>query len=153
MATYYLDSSALCKRYVTEQGTGWIRSLFDPTQQHRLFIVRVAHVEFASALARRVREGTLSTASHTTALKLFAYHLSRRLSVVEVDAGLCDQAAALASTRALRAYDSLQLAGALKVNTLLLAAGAGSLIFLSADARLLKAVQDEGLAVDNPENH
>jgi predicted nucleic acid-binding protein len=97
MATYYLDSSALCKRYVAEAGAGWIASLFDPAQRHRLLVVRVTHVEIASALARRVREGTLSAAGQSGALRLFAYHLSQQLGVVEVDAALCEQAATLAA--------------------------------------------------------
>jgi predicted nucleic acid-binding protein len=153
MATYYLDSSALCKRYVAEAGAGWIVSLFDPAQRHRLLVVRVTHVEIASALARRAREGTLSTSGQSIALRLLAYHLSRRLGVVEVDAALCEQAATLANRQSLRAYDSLQLAGAIKANTLLTSVGAGSLTFLSADVRLLKAAEAEGLSVDNPENH
>lgn len=153
MATYYLDSSALCKRYVAEAGAGWIVSLFDPVHRHRLLVVRVTHVEIASALARRAREGTLSAAGQSTALKLFAYHLSQRLGVVEVDAALCEQAALLAHRQSLRAYDSLQLARAMKANTLLMSVGAGGLTFLSADARLLKAAEAEGLSVDNPEGH
>ncbi len=31
MADYYLDSSALVKRYVVESGSTWIAGLFEPT--------------------------------------------------------------------------------------------------------------------------
>ena len=31
MTTYYLDTSALIKRYVQETGTDWVRTLVAPT--------------------------------------------------------------------------------------------------------------------------
>ncbi len=34
MAAYYLDSSALVKRYVSEIGSGWVLSLFDPRRKN-----------------------------------------------------------------------------------------------------------------------
>ncbi len=30
MSVFYLDTSALVKRYVRETGTGWVRALADP---------------------------------------------------------------------------------------------------------------------------
>lgn len=50
MASYYLDTSALVKRYVTERGTAWIVNLTDPSSGHELWTVRLAaalHVELA----------------------------------------------------------------------------------------------------------
>jgi predicted nucleic acid-binding protein len=56
MTTYYLDTSALSKRYVQEIGTEWIRALA-AKDEHTLLTARVTMVEVYSALARRKREG------------------------------------------------------------------------------------------------
>lgn len=52
MASYYLDTSALVKRYVTERGTAWIVNLTDPSSGHELAFLtadaeqlRVAQIE------------------------------------------------------------------------------------------------------------
>jgi hypothetical protein len=36
MTTYYLDTSALIKRYVLETGTGWIQALTSPSRNNAL---------------------------------------------------------------------------------------------------------------------
>jgi predicted nucleic acid-binding protein len=41
MGAYYLDSSALIKRYNTEPGSVWIQALCNRAQQHQLFIARI----------------------------------------------------------------------------------------------------------------
>jgi len=38
MATYFLDTSAIVKRYILEQGQPWILSLCNPEQGHDLYI-------------------------------------------------------------------------------------------------------------------
>jgi len=53
----------------------------------------------------------------------------------------------------LRAYDAVQLASALRANRALQAARLPSLLFLSADDRLITAATHEGLATDNPNSH
>jgi hypothetical protein len=38
MATYFLDTSAIIKRYIFEPGQAWILSLCNPAQGHDLYI-------------------------------------------------------------------------------------------------------------------
>ena len=45
MALYFLDSSAIVKRYVSEAGHVWIASLCDPIQNHDIQIAQIALVE------------------------------------------------------------------------------------------------------------
>ena len=45
MAIFFLDSSALLKRYVSETGTSWIQSLFDPALANRLAIGTISAEE------------------------------------------------------------------------------------------------------------
>jgi len=56
---YFLDSSALIKRYVVEIGSPWIKTLTDSQTGNSLLLVRITWVEVLSAFARRQREGGL----------------------------------------------------------------------------------------------
>jgi predicted nucleic acid-binding protein len=58
MARYFLDPSALVKRYHQESGTSVVEGLFS-SQEHRFFISRLALVEVHSAFARLVRDRLL----------------------------------------------------------------------------------------------
>ena len=59
MARYFLDSSALVKRYHAESGSADVQQLFrEPAAQ--FFVSRLALVEVHSTLARLVREKVLS---------------------------------------------------------------------------------------------
>ncbi len=51
MATsYYLDTSALGKRYVNEIGSAWIHTLTAPTAGHALVTARITMAEMYSVL-------------------------------------------------------------------------------------------------------
>ena len=62
MATaYFVDSSALVKRYVLETGTAWVRGITRRRSSTDIFIALITAVEVTSAIARR-RGVTLSAA-------------------------------------------------------------------------------------------
>jgi uncharacterized protein len=44
MALYFLDSSALVKRYISEVGSAWILSLLNPASNPEFFVAAVASV-------------------------------------------------------------------------------------------------------------
>ena len=50
MAGYFLDSSALVKRYIQEPGTNGVRDLCSPTAGHVLYIARIAGAEVIAAI-------------------------------------------------------------------------------------------------------
>lgn len=58
--TYFLDTSALVKRYVPETGSNWIQSITDGAANYDLTISEITWVELHSALSRRQREGSMS---------------------------------------------------------------------------------------------
>lgn len=41
MSHYFLDTSAVVKRYITETGTWWIQTLHDPQSGHTRWLVRI----------------------------------------------------------------------------------------------------------------
>jgi predicted nucleic acid-binding protein len=73
--------------------------------------------------------------------------------VVEVTEALIERAMGLAEAYGVRGYDAVQLAAALEVNALLVAAGLPALVLVSADAELNAAAISAGLAVEDPNSH
>jgi hypothetical protein len=53
---YFLDSSALVKRYVQETGTSWVRSITRRSPSTVIYIARITTVEVSCAIARRRKE-------------------------------------------------------------------------------------------------
>jgi predicted nucleic acid-binding protein len=153
VSVYFLDSSALVKRYVTETGTAWIQSLAAPSASNKLIIARITWVEVLSALSRRQREGGLSPMSITQAIRAFRYDLDTQYQVIELDRALAEAAGQLIGKHPLRAYDAVQLASALRVQSAFSQAQSLVLTFLTADDRLIAVVQAEGLITDDPNQH
>ncbi len=153
MTTYYVDSSALSKRYVEEAGTLWLRGLLAPAAGNAIIMTRVTMVELHSALARRRREGSVSAQACLTAVQAFNLHCATEYRFVELDLHVVALARELLDRHPLRAYDAVQLASALRADRALRAARLPSLLFLSADERLIAAAASEGLATDNPNLH
>jgi hypothetical protein len=50
MADYFIDTSGLVKRHVTEAGTAWVKSLVRSKAGHTLYIARITAVEVMSAI-------------------------------------------------------------------------------------------------------
>jgi uncharacterized protein len=150
---YFLDSSAIAKRYIPEIGSSWIRQITDPASQNDLFIARITWVEVLSALARRQREGSVSSNDASRAIRIFATHVDQQYGFVEVDRVLTEAAGDLVMQYPLRAYDAIQLAAALQLKTTLNQVGSPDPIFLTADNRLLAIAQATGLPTDNPNNY
>ena len=43
--TYFFDTSALVKRYVTEIGSYWVRDLTDPQSGNRIILTRITWID------------------------------------------------------------------------------------------------------------
>lgn len=153
MAAYFLDSSALVKRYARETGTAWMLSFFRRAAGHRLYISRITGVEVAAALTRKLRGGYLSTAEVTRARGRLRRDIGMRLRVTEITSVMLTDAMSLAEKHGLRGYDAVQLSAALEINGRRVALGAGPLTLVTSDAELLTAAVAEGLATDDPNTH
>ena len=150
---YFLDSSALIKRYITEQGTVWVRSITAPSAGHTIILAQITQVEIFSGVFRRRREGLIPPRTTQAIRILFHRHVKREYMVVELAAPIIQNAEDLLDKHPLRAYDAVQLASALVANARLTGAVLVPLVFVSADARLLTAATAEGLTVDDPNAH
>ena len=150
---YFLDSSALIKRYVVEIGSPWIKMLTDSQTGNSLLLVSITWVEVLSAFARRQREGGITAAEVAALIAKFRSEFNSRYRVIEFDLALVERAGELIIQYPLRAYDAVQLASALRVQSLLTSIPDTQLIFVSADNRLLDIAQSAGFAIDNPNNY
>jgi uncharacterized protein len=150
---YFVDTSALAKRYVGEIGSVWTQNLLKPATGARIYIVRITAVELISAISRRERSGTLNAPDATLARAEIRTDLAGEFQIVEVSATLVTQAMALAEAHGLRGYDAVQLAAALEVNAGRQAQGLAPITLLSADTELNLAATAEGLTVENPNQH
>jgi predicted nucleic acid-binding protein len=153
VAAYFLDASALVKRYVMETGTLWVTGLLDPAARNRLYIARITGAEVTAALTRRERGGHLSPTDAAAAVASFQHDYANRLRPVEITAVLIGNAMKAARTHGLRGYDAVQLAAALYANSRRVARKLAPLVFVTADTSLLVAGVAEGLATDDPNTH
>ena len=106
---YFLDASALVKRYVKEVGSDDVRRLV--RRKTRLATSVLAGVEIPCALARRAREGDLPLDAAREHSRRVASDLSETHAVA-ARAPVLEVAAELAWRHPLRAYDAVQLASA-----------------------------------------
>jgi uncharacterized protein len=153
VAAYFLDTSALLKRYVPEIGTQWMQSIADPQNEHLLIIAQITWVEFHSAIARRQREHSVSADQAQQILAAFNFHWNEQYFTVPSDFPVMQLAAQLVQQHPLRAYDAVQLAAALSIQNQLAAPDISSFTFLTADDRLCNVSQLAGLLTDNPNRH
>lgn len=147
MPVYFLDTSALVKRYVVESGSKTVTELVSGPDAS-VVIADITRAEFVSALARRAREGGISQAQRDALKLAFAVHLVHGYLIAPLQRAHVTAACGLIERYALRAYDAVQLAVALSVRDLLALGAAPT--FLSADPRLNVAARAEGLSVVEP---
>ena len=59
MTLYFLDTSALVKRYVTELGSNWVMAQCQPKAGNTIVISQAALVEAVAAFCRKTREQSI----------------------------------------------------------------------------------------------
>ena len=153
MSTYYLDTSAAVKLYVPEAGSQWLRDLLAADQSLVVLSSHLLRIELRSALARRLREGTVLPEEYRRMLELFTEDCATLCRFVPLTEAMIQQAGDLVERYPLRGYDATHLATAFTINRRLTETGEAPLMVLSADDRLLEAAFAEGMAVDNPHHH
>lgn len=150
---YFVDTSALVKKYMTETGSTWIETLTDPDSDNQIILARVTWVETLSAFSRLHRENKIDPKLLAQTIQVFKADWEGQYQVVEVEKSDFEAAGNLVQKHPLRAYDSIQLACALKIYSVFAQTAPNTFTLVSADDRLLSAAQAEGLNVENPNNH
>jgi predicted nucleic acid-binding protein len=147
---FFLDSSAVVKRYLQEPGTTWVVETTESLNDNRIFLARITAVEVVSAIIRQKRAGFLSDETADTAITQYRQDIFHQYRMVEVTRLLTERAMTLAEIHALRGYDAIQLAAGVEVHLQCRNLGISSMYFVSADMALNQAAAEEGLDVVNP---
>lgn len=136
----YVDTSALIKKYVREQGSDKVKDAWNKAMM--IGVSMVAFAEFCAALNRKLRENTLSQIEYVTAFNDFKadWHALVRIEVTE---HLNAHIERLTTQYPLRGFDAVHLASALYFQEF----ETEIISFLCADDRLNNAAQQEGLNV------
>jgi len=151
--TFFLDSSAIAKRYVSEVGSAWIASLTDASARNVCWLAAVTRVEVVAGLYRRHRMGHLTAVDAQRSTAAFHHEFAADFRVLAIDSATLDSAVKLIGTHPVRAYDAIQLAAALRLRTEYELAGLPPPIFVSSDQALNRAAAAEGLVVEDPTAH
>jgi predicted nucleic acid-binding protein len=152
MSSYFIDSSALAKRYMPETGTIWIRNLTASRARHDIFTAHITIVEIMSAISRGYHDGDIDRATLQAFRQLLTRHTQAQYRVLALSNAIITQALDLHEVYRLRAYDAVQLASAIALQQRATASGS-TITFVAADIRLLQAAIAEGLNTDNPNNY
>jgi predicted nucleic acid-binding protein len=150
---YFLDSSALVKRYAVETGTTWVSQLCEPANRHTLLIASVTLVEVAAAFAAKRRSQEMTPEAYGQGMQDFIRDAAAQYRVLGVDQRIVTLGVQLTSRQKLRGYDAVQLAVALTVNTALAGQQIPLLTFVCADRDLVTAASNEGLPTVNPNTY
>ena len=132
-----LDTSALVKLYVEEEGSATVREAVAHAETVATTVI--AYVEACAAFERRRREGRLSRADYRRTIRELQSDGDRYL-LLEVTNELIRRAAALAAMHPLRAYDTMHLASAKELQERL----QGPIFFACWDSNLSTSAKREG---------
>lgn len=152
MSAYFVDTSALAKRYTQEVGTRWVRSWIRPNAGNVIVIAELAMVEMFSLLARRTHDGEITTRSAAYLRRAFLGHLQTNYAVIKIESSILIRSRDLVTkyvAQRLRTLDAIHLACAIQSQMAL----GQPLIFVSADNKLLDCAKAEGFATDDPRLH
>ena len=142
MTFLYLDTSALVKCYIAEDGSDDVIALMADAAAVATSLV--TRTEVAAALAKAVRDDRVDEDEAQRAHRKFLREWADFGRVPITDA-LVERADALAWEHGLRAYDSVQLAAALACEDMVGALGV-DVVLATFDRQLRKAAAQAGLS-------
>ena|SRR5579859_1330416 len=151
MPSYYLDTSAVVKRYLREIGSAWVDQL---CTTESIVLSSLSRVELASVLARQQREGRVTPDEADVISRQYLADAESCLSLRLTNTILQAAANLLQSSHsavALRTLDALHVASARSLAIHVGRREAVDVIFVSCDRILIRAAQWAGFSVVNPE--
>lgn len=141
---FFIDTSALFKRYQAEKGTASVTQILE-THDQALYISSISIVEIISNLKRLYEIDKITTEDQFHQQRDFFYKdiVALNMTILDVTAEDVIKAEALILKRYMKPVDSIQLAIALNMKT-------DDVSFVSADKKLCKIAVEEGLKTVTP---
>ena len=149
MSTFFVDTSALGRRYLSEIGSAWVLGWIEPPFGNIAVIAELTTVEMLAVFARRQRDKMLTPTETASLTNDFLFHSDEEYLVVSIDRPIILTARDLVKKYPLRTLDAIQLACALDAVAML----NEPITFISGDNVLLAAAGAEGFSTDNPYAH
>ncbi len=152
MNHFYLDASALVKRYIVETGSPLTNYLLDNVTKSRLMALYIGIGEVTSVIVRRHNAGAINDADFVQALANFKAEVADAPDFLlkSVEDSIVRASLDFIEHHSINATDAIVLRSALDVADALRNAG-DDLVLVASDARLVRAAQLEGLVTFNPE--
>ena len=140
----FIDSSALVKRYLNENGTAWVINLVK-SPSVRVSIAHLTVVEVVAAMTRRLPAHQARATSNA-----FRRDFTSDFAVILIGNEVIERALTLAMKHRLRGYDSIQLSAGMSV---LERESSGEVTFIASDLELLQAAKAEGFLIADPNDY
>lgn len=141
---FFIDTSALFKRYQPEKGTAAVTQILE-THDQALYISSISIVEIISNLKRLYEIDKITTEVQFHQQRDFFYKdiVALNMTILDITAEDVIKAEDLILKRYMKPVDSIQLAIALNMKT-------DDVTFVSADHKLCKIAVEEGLKTVTP---
>jgi predicted nucleic acid-binding protein len=151
--SFYMDASALAKRYIPEKGSIQVDAILDTVIADRIYILNIGTAEVMSILVRKRNAGIISIAEFGQAAASFAAEIvgAKAIAKVPVTSRLITASFPLIVAHSINSTDAITVKSALAIARRLRSAG-DDLVLVSSDQRLLRAAQAEGLMTFDPES-
>ncbi len=152
MNLFWLDASALAKRYLPEKGTSLMNHLFNQTSPDEMICLLQGVGEAISVFVRRRNEGRITDIVYRQILLDLSSEISDQGEVEKIhptESQVTDSWE-LIETHSINSTDALILRCALDKAADLRHDG-DDLVLVSSDLRLIRAAKAEGLLTFNPE--
>src|SRR5258706_7841699 len=85
MMRFFVDGSALAKRYVAEPGTLLMDHLLDHVTADRLFVLNIGFAEVVSVMVRRKNAGAITGATFSQALLRLSQEIIHAASLRKIE--------------------------------------------------------------------
>ena len=153
MYYFYFDTSVLVKRYTQEIGSEKTNFIFTNVPLNRLMCSILAVVELFWIFVRKKNDGRITDLDYSQAEINLNYEIidsGSEFKTISIPDTLVLNSMSLIESHSLNSVDAIVLRSALYIAAELRNTG-NRLVLVASDQRLLRAAQDEGLLVFNPE--
>lgn len=153
MPIYYLDTSAVIKRYIPEPGSDVVEELFDGlTDSDELATSYLTLLEVNSTTARLLKGRAITRREYQRTLNQFIQDISDYgFTLIPVQNKLIDRSTEIAREYFLRSLDILHFASAMIASEML---SVGQEIYMvSADRELIAACESYGIPALDPQSN
>lgn len=151
MAVFYLDASAVLKRYRTEKGTNVVDDIYDGRgDEHIILTSQLTCIEVESVAARAKKARILNDDQYRTLLGAFAQDLNQGLRLLAIGPEKLVEAAEVVREVPLRSLDAIHYAVFAKMGKWW-DSPKNPFVFVGSDHEMLEACDHNGIKYIDPE--